>query len=779
MADSSRNRGKLPTAKWGAACAACAAAKAKCIRSDNSPGAKCNRCQRLLKECTGQVHRPRKKRESKPSRTAQIEERLNGLVNLLQATSDLPAPLAAATTATPGPPPLAAAAHQAQLERPASSQKTPSGASTYSRRLTDTHASQSPLASPWAIAPNYNSFALPGCICWPVHVASYPPPESDDVLLQIYRRDMQPVHPFVIIPPSCTAAALGASRPFLMSAIRMAASFRNLRAMAAQMSQLMLHLSDYMLVRSQRSLDLLQGIIVMLGWYQYHCFQHAQMNNLIALAVSLVGELGLNRPPVLREQTSLMVARPEKPAGRTNEERRACAAVWYLNSVMATSFGRLEPMRYSAYLQQCIKELEASHEYETDVTVVFLLRLQHLTDCIHENNCRDTAVDSFHGIPTAPASVYVQAFQSELNRLSSKLPAHLKADKTIQILLHTASLRLYEPPIADMAHIKQLSESLTTGSIGAGTPLDKMYQTNAALRAWFDTWLSMPVASYCIQPATVAAQFVYAIVMLGRWAKLATPRTMYHGGPPMPGTGTSSMSEYTADGRPEPCSADRAESSPCQTAAMAYRRVEGRETCPYETEPGLPAAVAALQSQLQSQPALTVNIPEILSSVCSRMEQANALVHQTCVESGMIDSNIWSFSALKVRITRVKLEQWAELVSAGADACSRESRGANTAHSENNNHEPQTHARLDNEAVNGGNLRADTGQWRGSYPQQNSNSVLQFGSLAQDQTQIQNFLGGTPWTSDVLDGIDPNVWLESYLDWGAVMMNTATGSAEQ
>ena len=36
-------RPKLPTAKWGAACAACATAKAKCIRSNLAPGAKCDR----------------------------------------------------------------------------------------------------------------------------------------------------------------------------------------------------------------------------------------------------------------------------------------------------------------------------------------------------------------------------------------------------------------------------------------------------------------------------------------------------------------------------------------------------------------------------------------------------------------------------------------------------------------------------------------------------------------------------------------------------------------
>lgn len=324
----------------------------------------------------------------------------------------------------------------------------------------------------------------------------------------------------------------------------------------------------------------------------------------------------------------------------------------------------------------------------------------------------------------------------------------------MQVYLNTALLRLYEPPLADMALIRQLSESLTVGTVGAGTPLDKIYQASSALKMWFQNWLSVPVSTYYRQPAAIAAQLVYALTMLGRWAKLATPRTMYEGGTPMPrcsSAGNSSLAVYNAD--PQlPQNADSG-IGPSST----YHRCDGKGPCVHETEPGLPAAVGALQSQLQTQPGLTVNIPEILSAMCSRFEQVNSTFQVTSTESGKMDNNVWSFSALKVRITRVKLERWAELVSAGAEASNRE---------------------------NGSNNTVAAGQWKGSYPQQNANPGMdnagdvQFGSLAQDQTQIQNFLGSTPWTSDLLDGIDPTVWFDGYLDWGAVIMNSM-GTVEQ
>jgi hypothetical protein len=173
-----------------------------------------------------------------------------------------------------------------------------------------------------------------------------------------------------------------------------------------------------------------------------------------------------------------------------------------------------------------------------------------------------------------------------------------------------------------------------------------------------------------------------------------------------------------------------------------------RPRCAESKDKDLISAVAGLQTQLQSQPGLTLNIPEILSTMCTRCEQTNNIFQQTAPEEEKMDNNVWTFSALKVRITRVKLECWAELVAAAAEGHDRIPK---TEH-------PQ--------------------QWRGSYPQASSAHMgpppngMASNGYAQDQTQIQNFLDSTPWTSDLLDGIDPTVWFDGYLDWGTLVMNS-------
>jgi hypothetical protein len=159
------------------------------------------------------------------------------------------------------------------------------------------------------------------------------PVESAETLLSIYRNQLSSRLPFVIIPAGTTARQLQATRPFLMKVIRMVASVRHLRLMRGQSRAVMEHISHAILMRSERSLDLLQGILVFLGSYHYHCMTHAQFNNLTRLAVSLVEDMGLSTCPKSRQRgTQLPLLRAEEPMSRTNEEIKALLGVWYMSS---------------------------------------------------------------------------------------------------------------------------------------------------------------------------------------------------------------------------------------------------------------------------------------------------------------------------------------------------------------------------------------------------------------------------------------------------------------
>lgn len=95
---------------------------------------------------------------------------------------------------------------------------------------------------------------------------------------------------------------------------------------------------------------------------------------------------------------------------------------------MSLGFSRIEPIRYTKYMQECLQTLEEEKEYSTDITLVNLVRIQHLTARIAQMNSQDDPAEELSGLPTAPLSAYVSAFQGELNRIRDNLPENLKND---------------------------------------------------------------------------------------------------------------------------------------------------------------------------------------------------------------------------------------------------------------------------------------------------------------------------------------------------------------
>ena len=181
--------------------------------------------------------------------------------------------------------------------------------------------------------PGFHTFARPTCTCQPeISKEDFSPDESDETLLSIYNNQLRSQFPFVVIPPGVSIAQLQQSRPFLAKVIRMVASIRSRRSMWGQMRAVLHHLSDAVIIRSERSLDLLQGIVVLLGYYHYYCLAHGQFNNLTHLTISMIGDMGLDRRTKPRQSAPLSTMDPEEPRAMTNEEKRSLVGAWYMGS---------------------------------------------------------------------------------------------------------------------------------------------------------------------------------------------------------------------------------------------------------------------------------------------------------------------------------------------------------------------------------------------------------------------------------------------------------------
>jgi hypothetical protein len=87
-----------------------------------------------------------------------------------------------------------------------------------------------------------------------------------DALLYIFRSNMAPQFPFVIIPETVSAADLAQSKPFLYKTVLMVASYHDKAGQLRMTKEIFQYLSINMVVNNERSFDLLQGLLVLMAW---------------------------------------------------------------------------------------------------------------------------------------------------------------------------------------------------------------------------------------------------------------------------------------------------------------------------------------------------------------------------------------------------------------------------------------------------------------------------------------------------------------------------------
>ncbi|GAM43720.1 hypothetical protein TCE0_060f18760 [Talaromyces pinophilus] len=406
-----------------------------------------------------------------------------------------------------------------------------------------------------------------------------------------------------------------------------------------------------MLTRSERSLDLLQGILVFLGFYHYHCMSHAQFNNLTQLAVSLVGDMELSSCPKSQERRNqlLPLIRCQDQKGRTNEEQRALIGIWYMSSNAALTVKQLAPVSYTKYIDQCLKELDDAAEYETDRLAVQLVRIQHLTNKIFHFHGRDQMVDDeLPGIPGPQVSAVMrlEALRMELDRLRNALPLNLKLDDTLSCHYNSAYLRLFEPLLVEesmnVPDAESQSRPLSVLSI-----FEVFSSFTAALKAWFDDWLAIPVCSYFYLPEPVSAQLIHACMMLSCWARIAGP---------------SALRLSSAASRKEMTTA-----TPPRLVPPAFSGVPECPdlSVPQSQQPSTSAissqTLNTLRSQVLAQPDLQLDIFSIVDAMVLRCEAASK--EMAAATGGVWENDTWDLAAEHLKIKRVRLEKWCEIVA--------------------------------------------------------------------------------------------------------------------
>ncbi|KAL2069099.1 hypothetical protein VTL71DRAFT_15437 [Oculimacula yallundae] len=471
------------------------------------------RCSRLNKECLVLPRVTRKRRSpNTASNTAALEQKIESLVSLLSSTQAAGVPIRSSHLTPPEslglsePSPPADCQNDQQDEDFPSVERRwvdgprgdirhstwippPGGGNTVSTQI---YVGGHELFPP-ILDRSGNEIS---CINGQGQAQSQAPApavqQDANALLHLFREDFLPRFPFIVIPNGMSADTLRSQKPWLYKAV-MTAAFQQDRVMQIEMSkQFLMDISAAMLLRGEKSLDMLQGLIVYNAWSYYYSpvIPSWQSTGIHQLSIALLFDLGLTRPVRDNEGPLSDVSRAtgqKDEHERTLDERRALLCCYFLTSVSAFCLKKMEGLRYSAYIEHCCEVLFTGAVHESDVLLASLCKLQNIIEPVYRAFADKAKVDN----NKAPVWMLVKLVRAEMENFWKCLPATTQQDQNMLMSYNSAEVFTYEPSI----YAPFFRTSTTPGSTSPQR-MDMLYGCLISSQKLLNGYINQPHQAY-------------------------------------------------------------------------------------------------------------------------------------------------------------------------------------------------------------------------------------------------------------------------------------------
>ncbi|RYC65215.1 hypothetical protein CHU98_g987 [Xylaria longipes] len=197
-------------------------------------------------------------------------------------------------------------------------------------------------------------------------------------------RCMLPHLPCLVLPEDADVRSLARSSPFILLAILAVTSCSSsLQGHSLYDEEFRKVLGLKFVAGGERSLELLQGVLIYCSWYPFHLRpKNKQSFQYLRMAVDIVHDLEMEQAP---ELDRLYPIGPDRLA-RTLDNIRALLGCYYAMSTFSATWGKsASSLRYSSQLTRCAEALEKNSELEQDHHLVWLVRLQYVFEQLIES----------------------------------------------------------------------------------------------------------------------------------------------------------------------------------------------------------------------------------------------------------------------------------------------------------------------------------------------------------------------------------------------------------
>lgn len=335
-------------------------------------------------------------------------------------------------------------------------------------------------------------------------------------------RPMSHFFPFVVISPGITAQTLRSQKPMLFLAILVTASGNHRSLQIILEDQYRKELATNTIMHAQRSLDCLQSILIYLAWYHQHFKpQTQQIYQLLQLAISMAIDLGISHEPhkPVVDISAGNKAAPVSPK-EEREGQRAFLGCYYLSIAFSVALSRPNLLRYSNYMTDCCKRLQADQEFPSDNILLHMIKLYVIGDQVHAA-FRSEDAGAIHADQTR-SRMLLQMFESQLKEWKTHLPSdtrHTAMDLSyafVEMELHSVGIRMGASPASNV--------------LPSSTPQANRYRFELLLscleagKAYLDILLAVPTPHYRLFSFIEWMRLPYVLIIL---SKLSFPSDNY------------------------------------------------------------------------------------------------------------------------------------------------------------------------------------------------------------------------------------------------------------
>ncbi|KAK6533657.1 hypothetical protein TWF694_002590 [Orbilia ellipsospora] len=340
-------------------------------------------------------------------------------------------------------------------------------------------------------------------------------PAAADRRLETFRREFVKYFPFVVVPLTISSEALRYDNPFLFLCIMAVTSFEDPILQRRLGREIKKQICDRLVMGLEVSMDLLQGLLVFVNWYQYFCTpgKH-QYFLMLQLCVNLCHELRLDVNE--KGKRGLEEAQTQRKM-RNPAEMRALLGTYCLSSILSMMLRKRTTMHYTSYMEDCCTSLSRLRDFPSDQLIAPFVEIQVLQRKISDAFC-------YHDIPTCEIrgqhaiQITVDSFFREIDGLKKDIGSTNRNAILVQHLhfleVWVHEVALYNELWQSLSVSVRLTQPETSRSIQLSMQRTNMlWQLVAATVSFHDWCLSLENAEIFHFPFSWWAELSYVVIV--------------------------------------------------------------------------------------------------------------------------------------------------------------------------------------------------------------------------------------------------------------------------